>query len=206
MSSKVEAMWIKFSFLWICIFVSLHVIAQHGCDTLPIPFNTKVQKHMYRQAFKLPLSKDSIFSLTHELLWHKHGSLEGKPYKKSTWYFHRSVNREKGTIIQTKNLSYPSDSITIRSSWQFMVFDSLLVCVVLDFSPYYSPPKEATTLWFKANSPVYIPWHQFIMDTSYCNTLIQFNKHTRDDLQYLADYLVYRKVAVEEEIKFSIME
>ncbi len=200
-------MWIKFSFLWICIFVSLHVIAQHGCDTLPIPFNTKVQKHMYRQAFKLPLSKDSIFSLTHELLWHKHGtSQEGKPYKKSTWYFHRSVNREKGTIIQTTNRGFIFDSVTIRSSWQFMVFDSLLVCVVLDFSPYYSPPEGATMLWYKANSPKYIPWQHFIQQGKYCNTLREFDAFTRRELKYLAYYLADRKVAVEEEIKFSIME
>lgn len=200
-------MLIKFTFLCISIFIALHTIAQHGCDTFPIPFNTKVQKHMYRQAFKLPLSKDSIFSLTHELLFHKHGtSQEGKPYKKSTWPLHRSVNQEKGTIIQTTNFSYPSDSVTIRSSWQFMVFDSLLVCVVFDFSPYYRAPENATSLWRKTNYPNFIPWQQFIKDTSYCNTLIQFDKRIRDELQYLADYLVYRKVAVEEEIKFSIMK
>lgn len=172
--------------LLITLNTSTNAFSQDDCDTMPIPFNTKIQKHMYRQAFRVPISADSLFTLSKQFLHFRFGSLNSDK-KENKWLSYYEGDTVKNTMVYRYN-QVVNDTLRVRCQWSFLLFDSLAISVIHQFEPLYNAPEGVNSLYYRSNEPTPFSRHQFLASPAFCADRKRFDKNIRS---FMASYAAY---------------
>lgn len=178
---------VKSIILWICLLVQAMVSAQVPCDSIPIPYNTTIQKHMYRQAFRVPLSADSLIVLTQQFLRLRFGDLNTES-EKNKWLFYYEMDTMQHILRYWFNLKF-NDSLNVRCQWSFLLFDSLAISVIHQFEPLYDAPDGVSLQYYKTNQPKPFSRQQFFQSPAFCEDRKAFDQDMRDEMKHYAGYL-----------------
>lgn len=179
------------------------VFSQAVCDTLPIPFNTKVQQHMYRQAFRVPIDADSLFTLTKRFLQYRFGDLTSDK-KENKWLFYYEGDTAKNTLVYRYN-QVLNDTLLVRCQWSFLLFDSLALSVIHQFEPLYNSPEGVYTQYFTTHQPETFSRQVFLESSTFCADRKRFDRNIRS---FMASYAAYlqKQTPVIVDKKIEVMD
>lgn len=192
--------------LVLCV-VPVALIGQNEttCDSVPIPFNTTLQKHMYRQGYNIMADDDSLMALVDNMLNTYWGNTRVDGQGENQWLSHRRKDTSRDIIVHRLNIR-TGDSALVRTGFYFMAFDSLLVIMVSDFQPFFAPPEHANGTWYDVNAPEFFSWYRFIHWSDDCMLVRSLDNTIRATLQAFERYLTGHQISAGRALNFELME